>query len=75
MKGPPTAFQAEDRGVRLSPSAPYMNNEYYIFKLILEGLDLNLTGMSLLRFVQAGSGCSLQEFEQVYQQIQDAWHK
>lgn len=52
-----------------------MVTDYYIFKLILEGLDLNLTGMSLVRFVQAGTGCSLEQFEQVYQQIQEAWLK
>jgi hypothetical protein len=58
--------------------AEYSNNmttEYHLFKLILEGLDLKLTGMSLFRFVQAGTGCSLEDFEEVYQQIQEAWRK
>lgn len=48
---------------------------YYIFKSIMTGLELNLTGMGLVRFVQSSTGCTLQEFETVYEEIQDAWNK
>lgn len=41
----------------------------------MTGLELNLTGMGLFNFVQRSTGCTLQEFEDVYQEIQEAWHK
>lgn len=52
-----------------------MGSEYHIFKTILTGLELNLTGMGLFNFVQRSTGCTLETFEEVYQQIQEAWHK
>lgn len=52
-----------------------MTTEYHLFKMILEGLDLKLTGMSLYRFVQSATDCTLEQFEAVYQQIQEAWKK
>lgn len=52
-----------------------MTTEYHLFKTILDGLDLNLTGMSLFRFVQSSTSCTLEQFEEVYQQIQEAWIK
>lgn len=52
-----------------------MSTEYHIFKTIMTGLELNLTGMSLFRFVQSSTGCTLEQFEEIYQQIQEAWLK
>lgn len=52
-----------------------MSTDYHIFKTIMTGLDLNLTGMSLVRFVQSSTGCTLEQFEEIYQQIQEAWIK
>lgn len=52
-----------------------MGTDYHIFKTILEGLDLRLTGMSLYRFVQSSTGCSLPKFEEIYEEIQEAWRK
>jgi hypothetical protein len=55
----------------LQPSS----NPYFIFKTIITGLDLNLTGSGLQKFVQNSTGCSIQEFETEYQEIQAAWMK
>lgn len=52
-----------------------MSTDYYIYKTILTGLELNLTGMSLLRFVQSSTNCTLEKFEEIYEQIQEAWQK
>ena len=52
-----------------------MSTEYHIFKSIMTGLELNLTGMGLFNFVQRSTGCSLEKFEEIYQQIQEAWIK
>lgn len=52
-----------------------MGSDYHIFKSILTGLELNLTGMGLFNFVQRSTSCSLEKFEEIYQQIQEAWHK
>lgn len=52
-----------------------METEYHIFKVILEGLGLNLTRPALLEFVQNGTGCTEEQFEEVYEQIREAWIK
>lgn len=52
-----------------------MTTDYHVFKTILTGLELNLVGMGLFNFVQRSTGCTLEKFEQVYQQIQETWQK
>lgn len=52
-----------------------MNNvtDYQVFRATLEGLDLKMVGEGLRRFVQSSTGCTLQHFEEVYQEIQETW--
>ena len=52
-----------------------MGSDYHIFKAIFTGLELNLTGMGLFNFVQRSTNCTLEKFEEVYEQIQEAWIK
>lgn len=52
-----------------------MDSDYYIFKTIMTALDLNMVGEQLRTFVMKSTGCTLQQFEQVYEQIQAAWNK
>ena len=52
-----------------------MDSDYYIFKTIMTALDLNMVGEQLRTFVMKSTGCSLQQFEEVYEQIQAAWNK
>jgi hypothetical protein len=52
-----------------------MDNEYFVFKTIITALDLNMVGEQLRTFVMQSTGCSLEQFEQVYEQIQAAWTK
>jgi len=52
-----------------------MDKEYFVFKTILTALDLNLVGEGLRNFVMSSTGCTLELFEQVYEQIQAAWMK
>lgn len=51
-----------------------MDSDYYIFKTIMTALDLNMVGEQLRTFVMKSTGCTLQQFEQVYEQIQAAWN-
>lgn len=66
-----TVFQTESTSSNLVARP----NDYFIFKSILTGLDLSLTGMGLLNFVRSSTGCTLDQFEEVYDQIQEAWTK
>jgi len=52
-----------------------MDNEYLVFDTIMTALDLNMVGEQLRIFVMQSTGCSLEQFEQVYEQIQAAWVK
>jgi hypothetical protein len=52
-----------------------MDSEYFVFKTIMTALDLNMVGEQLRTFVMKSTGCTLQQFEQVYEQIQAAWNK
>jgi hypothetical protein len=52
-----------------------MDNEYFVFKTIMTALELNLTGEGLRTFVMKSTGCTFEQFEQVYEQIQAAWIK
>jgi hypothetical protein len=52
-----------------------MDSDYFVFKTIMTALDLNMVGEQLRTFVMKSTGCTLQQFEQVYEQIQAAWNK
>jgi hypothetical protein len=52
-----------------------MDNEYFVIKTIMTALNLNLTGEGLRTFVMQSTGCSLEQFEEIYEQIQAAWIK
>ncbi len=52
-----------------------MDSDYYIFKTIMTALELNMVGENLRLFVMNSTGCSLENFEQVYSQVQEAWNK
>jgi len=51
-----------------------MDSDYFVFKTIMTALDLNMVGEQLRTFVMKSTGCTLQQFEQVYEQIQAAWN-
>lgn len=50
-----------------------MSSDYLIIKAILSGLELKMTGNSLVRFVQRCTHCSLEEFEKNYEEVMKAW--
>lgn len=52
-----------------------MTTHYHIYKAILAGLELNLTGMSLFDFVRGVTDCELELFEEIYEEIMAAWNK
>ncbi len=52
-----------------------MDKEYFIFKTIMTALDLNLVGQELINFVINSTGCTVKEFEYIYEQIQEVWCK
>lgn len=43
-------------------------NDYFVIKTLRTGLELNLTGEALRLFVQTGTGCSLEQYNKVYEE-------
>jgi hypothetical protein len=52
-----------------------MDKEYFIFKTIMTALDLDLVGKELADFVTNSTGCTVKEFEYIYEQVLEAWCK
>ena len=49
--------------------------DYFIYKSILQGYDLELSGTALKNFVLKSTGCSPDKFSQILEQIVEAWTK
>lgn len=49
--------------------------DYFVYKYIMQGFDLNLTRLDLQEFVIKSTGCTPEKYAEILEQISEAWKK